>query len=658
MKFNKLWIPIAFITIVALAALWKLNDFYRQDRMNTMSKALEQQASFIQTSVSEYLNTRKTLVAGFENGIVETNINWLQFKPFFIVARGEVKDGKINFSEAVVNSDSIGRAWSAPFLNQALSFFKFGDDSISTKLFKNKSGQKFLALTFQYPQLGGPTGGRVALTLVTEAEVLQKFFLSSQGSDVIHSLVTADQIVAAHTSATYVATVSNEKNRQRKKEIKKVIELRGTDLTLVSYVASHEEAQGIVIPASIIGIVVGACMVLIGILVFAYAPLEAFWLQQKNKTRSEEYQKTLEESKEQLGLVASVDDETQPENSQKPSKRKVVSVEADDSDFDLAKMTSDLEGVGEVKMVPSSNSVLVSNTKGDSKQPDVSSVGSIGFYDLGELIERAVLRLSPQFKEFRIEVVKKIQANAKVEVDPDRFIKAVTNLLQNSIEAVKDRTRREIEVAFFESGSGVRLTIHDSGLGFKPEDVDRIWQPFFTSKNKKVHKGLGLSEAISIARRYGFDLQVTNSPKGGVLAEMIIEPNATKHEYPAALKATESISNVDVQTQNDQQIEDEIEKILNLEDETLAQMKPIHFKMEEESSPELEIMPSTPRVPPPGQTIVMDLDTSITAVDFVMPDLNVQADFAPDIEVQMKVKAVDEIPIVIRRPQMIRDSQS
>jgi len=234
----------------------------------------------------------------------------------------------------------------------------------------------------------------------------------------------------------------------------------------------------------------------------------------------------------------------------------------------------------------------------------------------------------------------------------------VTNLLQNSIEAVKDRTRREIEVAFFESGSGVRLTIHDSGLGFKPEDVDRIWQPFFTSKNKKVHKGLGLSEAISIARRYGFDLQVTNSPKGGVLAEMIIEPNATKHEYPAALKATESISNVDVQTQNDQQIEDEIEKILNLEDETLAQMKPIHFKMEEESSPELEIMPSTPRVPPPGQTIVMDLDTSITAVDFVMPDLNVQADFAPDIEVQMKVKAVDEIPIVIRRPQMIRDSQS
>lgn len=659
MKFNKLWIPIGLIVFVALAALWKLNDFYRQERLFTKSKTLEQQASVIQTSVSEFLNVRKSLVAGLENGIVETNINWLQFKPFFMVARGEIKESKINLTEAVVNSDSLGKAWSAPFLNQALSYFKFGDDLIATKLFKNKSGQKFIALTFQYPQLIGATGGKTALVLVSEAEILQKFFLASQGSEYTHSLITSDQIVAAHTAATYVATVTQELTRQRKKEIKKILELRGTDLTLVSYVSSVEEAQGIVVPTSVMGIVLGACMVLIGILAFAYAPLEAFWQQQKTKSRSEEYKKTLEDSKEQLGLPTS----TQKSNSASASNSEDLSdlVESAIESTGVGKrqaLTPSFaeEGVGEVKVKASAqaNPTVV----------EKMSLGSFGSYDVAQLVEAALSRMMPQLKEARVEVIKKIQTSRQFELDPDRFVKAITNLLQNSIEAVKDRGRREIEILLHDSGSGITLSIHDSGTGFKPEDADRIWQPFFTTKNKKLHKGLGLSEAVSIARRYGFDLKVTNSPKGGVLAEIIMDSAPVSVAKDHVLAAVSSATELEIK--NDQSIEAEIEKILNLEDETFAEMKPIHFKptttesiefkINEDSSPELEIVPATPKVPPPMDLSLQEMNTSVTAVEFKIPDLNVQ--FEPDLNIEMKSKSIDENFIVVRRPSLNREPRS
>ena len=134
--------------MVSIIAIWKLNESYRQDLISQKNRIIEQQSTSLVGAVSGYLSQLKNILSSYENGIVESQINWMQIKPFFILARAEIKDKKINILELYAHSDSVGKSWSTQFLNQALSYFRYSDHAISTKLFKSKSNQKFMALVF------------------------------------------------------------------------------------------------------------------------------------------------------------------------------------------------------------------------------------------------------------------------------------------------------------------------------------------------------------------------------------------------------------------------------------------------------------------------------------------------------------------------------
>ena len=189
MKLNKVSVPIIFVLVVSLIAIWKLNESYRQDFLVQKNRLIEQQSSSLVSSVSGYLSQLKNILTSYENGIVDSQINWQQIKPFFILARAEVKDKKINIQELYAHSDSIGKTWNAGFLTQALSFFNFPDHDVTTKLFKNKSGQKFMALVFSEREGRSAGSQRRALVLVGEADIFQKFLKNGKmdgKSKIIH----------------------------------------------------------------------------------------------------------------------------------------------------------------------------------------------------------------------------------------------------------------------------------------------------------------------------------------------------------------------------------------------------------------------------------------------------------------------------------------
>ena len=109
------------------------------------------------------------------------------------------------------------------------------------------------------------------------------------------------------------------------------------------------------------------------------------------------------------------------------------------------------------------------------------------------------------------------QPLSPVHADPDRLRQVLHNLLTNAVDACADRDLRWVAVETRAGGGGdedmVELTVHDSGAGFHDDIIDRIFEPYVTSKSKGT--GLGLAIAKKIVEEHGGAVSGCNAPNGG-----------------------------------------------------------------------------------------------------------------------------------------------
>jgi len=68
---------------------------------------------------------------------------------------------------------------------------------------------------------------------------------------------------------------------------------------------------------------------------------------------------------------------------------------------------------------------------------------------------------------------------------------------------------------------GIEVSIRDNGNGIPPEVVDKIFNPFFTTKPTDKGTGLGLALSNDIVREHGGNIRVVSEP--GEFTEMIVE---------------------------------------------------------------------------------------------------------------------------------------
>lgn len=105
-------------------------------------------------------------------------------------------------------------------------------------------------------------------------------------------------------------------------------------------------------------------------------------------------------------------------------------------------------------------------------------------------------------------------------VDPALFAQAVLNLVLNAIEACGAGGR--VAVAWGGGGdAGVTLSVRDNGPGVPPEIVDRIFNPFFTTKENGT--GLGLAIVHRIVESHGGTIHVSGAPEGGAVFEVRLQ---------------------------------------------------------------------------------------------------------------------------------------
>lgn len=119
--------------------------------------------------------------------------------------------------------------------------------------------------------------------------------------------------------------------------------------------------------------------------------------------------------------------------------------------------------------------------------------------DLKEVVEEALKRLSKDMPA-SIEVRKEYREDVKVMADADDLRQALINVITNAVEAMEGGGKLDITVE--KEGDRGIVRISDTGCGIPKENMDDIYNPFFTTKRSGKGVGLGLAITYSILRRY------------------------------------------------------------------------------------------------------------------------------------------------------------
>ncbi|MBN1850716.1 MAG: GAF domain-containing protein, partial [Deltaproteobacteria bacterium] len=122
--------------------------------------------------------------------------------------------------------------------------------------------------------------------------------------------------------------------------------------------------------------------------------------------------------------------------------------------------------------------------------------------DLHDLIDKMVLFVSPRTNFKNIEVSR--QFDMKVEpfrMDTEKMKQVILNILSNAVDYTPEDGKITIRTQYFKDrdrGEYVRIEIKDNGPGISPFDIEKIFEPYFTTKHKgHLASGTGLGLFIA-----------------------------------------------------------------------------------------------------------------------------------------------------------------
>ena len=135
--------------------------------------------------------------------------------------------------------------------------------------------------------------------------------------------------------------------------------------------------------------------------------------------------------------------------------------------------------------------------------------------DLNALTAEVLERLQRvEFKGKHLEVVTRFAADLpQILAEPEPLRQVVGNILVNAADAIADKGTITVSTAM--QDGMVSLTIADTGRGIPAGDLQRIFNPFFTTKGGGRGTGLGLSIAASIVKYLGGTIKVNSIPGAG-----------------------------------------------------------------------------------------------------------------------------------------------
>ena len=140
--------------------------------------------------------------------------------------------------------------------------------------------------------------------------------------------------------------------------------------------------------------------------------------------------------------------------------------------------------------------------------------------NINKVIENALGLLNQQYISHQITIAQNLDNNIGIILgNPNKLEQVILNLLSNARHALEKKAERagpgfkmKIILKTFEKDGFVNIICRDNGAGIAPEDLDKVFNPFFTTKSTEEGTGLGLSIVYGIVKEINGKINVNSKP--------------------------------------------------------------------------------------------------------------------------------------------------
>ena len=140
-------------------------------------------------------------------------------------------------------------------------------------------------------------------------------------------------------------------------------------------------------------------------------------------------------------------------------------------------------------------------------------------FSLKEAVNEARSLLKNRFEEKDI-IFTEILNCEKIKGSKDMFVQIFLNLFNNSIEAVDKGGW--IKINCYEDKQKVIIDVSDNGRGIRKEDINRVFEPFFSTSGEAMGRGIGLSITKKMVIEHGGSIRAIPKKEGGTIFRIII----------------------------------------------------------------------------------------------------------------------------------------
>jgi PAS domain S-box-containing protein len=149
--------------------------------------------------------------------------------------------------------------------------------------------------------------------------------------------------------------------------------------------------------------------------------------------------------------------------------------------------------------------------------------------NLARVLDDTLQLLEPQLRQNRVELARAYDTELpRVYGNAGKLQQVFTNLLLNARDAIPDGGRITLRATTSDDRDALTVEVEDNGIGIAPENVARIYDPFFTTKGVGRGTGLGLAVSYGIVQEHSGHIAVESAPGRGTTFRITL-PTAGAH---------------------------------------------------------------------------------------------------------------------------------
>jgi len=127
--------------------------------------------------------------------------------------------------------------------------------------------------------------------------------------------------------------------------------------------------------------------------------------------------------------------------------------------------------------------------------------------NLASVLDSALTQMRAKLDTAKVRVSRNYIGGPIVVADPEKLRQVFSNVLDNAIDALQGvAEERHIDLFIENGGKRATVRLRDNGAGIPPEKIDRIFNPFFTTKEKGTGLGMAISRKIVEAHQGTIDV--------------------------------------------------------------------------------------------------------------------------------------------------------